>query len=168
MEQVILSVDHAIITQLDFDGLPCHPSEEYSFDDCVHEEVLEKSLDELECSTPFSPDLDHICKDIEKAENASEILKSTFRKDMSEVCQYPCTFLEILPISPKVFLTSLHSGPSLRLNFKKFVTVTKSSYSYTGLEFLGEFGGYVGLFLGFSILDLSHVIEVLLFKIYHN
>ena len=46
-----------------------------------------------------------------------------------------------------------------QMNFDKYIKVTKVKYSYTELELLAEFGGYVGLFLGISVFHLSEIIE---------
>ena len=48
---------------------------------------------------------------------------------------------------------------SSQLNFGKYIKKTKAKYSYTELELLAEFGGYVGLFLGISVFHLSEVID---------
>ena len=53
--------------------------------------------------------------------------------------------------------TAKHSY--LTIKFQRFVKLSKSRYSYTILELIAEFGGYVGLFLGLSINQLSKVFE---------
>ena len=45
------------------------------------------------------------------------------------------------------------------VRFNKFIRIIESSISYTELELFGEFGGYVGLFLGLSILDLRQIVS---------
>ena len=50
-----------------------------------------------------------------------------------------------------------HDNGSIWLEFDKYIKVTISNYSYTGLELLAELGGYVGLFLGLSVFDLRLV-----------
>ena len=157
-------INHEITTQLDFDGLPCNSSEEANFDECFHSKIFEESMEQVGCTTPFGLNLDHICNETEKAKKATEIFDNILAKDKSDVCNYPCSFLEITQASQKA--DSLWGGDdSLLLRFKKFVTVTKSFYSYTELELLAEFGGYVGLFLGFSVFDISNLFEKLLFKL---
>ena len=46
--------------------------------------------------------------------------------------------------------------------FEKFIRTTKARYAYQGLEFLAEFGGYVGLFLGISVFHLREVFQTLI------
>ena len=43
------------------------------------------------------------------------------------------------------------------MDFKQYIKVTKAYYSYTELELIAEFGGYVGLFLGISVLDINWI-----------
>ena len=43
----------------------------------------------------------------------------------------------------------------IEVNFNKYTQVISTSYTYTELELLAEFGGYVGLFLGYSVLNLT-------------
>ena len=50
----------------------------------------------------------------------------------------------------------------LRMTFNKYIRVTNAEYSYTELELLAEFGGYVGLFLGMSVFHLSVMFDKIL------
>ena len=43
----------------------------------------------------------------------------------------------------------------LSLAFHQYIKVTEAYYSYTELELIAEFGGYVGLFLGISVFDIN-------------
>ena len=50
----------------------------------------------------------------------------------------------------------------LVMTFNKYIRVTNAEYSYTELELLAEFGGYVGLFLGMSVFHLSVMFDKIL------
>ena len=50
----------------------------------------------------------------------------------------------------------------MRFDFNKFIKITKARNAYRELEFLAEFGGYVGLFLGISVFHLREVFETLI------
>ena len=50
----------------------------------------------------------------------------------------------------------------LAMTFNKYIRVTNAEYSYTELELLAEFGGYVGLFLGMSVFHLSVMFDKIL------
>ena len=43
------------------------------------------------------------------------------------------------------------------MSFHQYIKVTEAYYSYTELELIAEFGGYVGLFLGISVFDINQV-----------
>lgn len=46
------------------------------------------------------------------------------------------------------------------------VNVLKSDYTYGVLSLVAEIGGYVGLFLGFSVLQVSGLIKAVLEKLW--
>ena len=54
------------------------------------------------------------------------------------------------------------SEPMLRFEFNRFIKITRARYVYQELEFLAEFGGYVGLFLGLSVFHLREVLQKLI------
>ncbi len=45
------------------------------------------------------------------------------------------------------------------------MTVTKQEWSYQFMSYIAEVGGYVGLFLGYAVLDLTDVINNIISKI---
>ena len=51
----------------------------------------------------------------------------------------------------------------MRFDFNKFIKITKARYAYRELEFLAEFGGYVGLFLGISVFHLREAFQRLIY-----
>ena len=54
----------------------------------------------------------------------------------------------------------------LHFIFQKYIKVTTSYWSYSGLSLLAEVGGYVGLFLGVSVNQISDIFErILLYKL---
>ena len=72
-------------------------------------------------------------------------------------CPYPCK-------STKIYMGkgSDQGEPTLRFEFNRFIKITKARYVYRELEFLAEFGGYVGLFLGLSVFHLREVLQKLI------
>ena len=57
---------------------------------------------------------------------------------------------------------SNYGVPMMRFEFNKFIKTTKAWYAYQELEFIAEFGGYVGCFLGISVFHLKEVFETLI------
>ena len=118
-------------------------------------------MDKIGCTTPFVVNLDHICKDLNKSKKARELYHRLHQKTHKiKDCLYPCKFIKIAVIPYK----KRSDKNTTRLKFDKFIKVTKAAYSYTELELLAEFGGYVGLFLGFSVFQVSHVVDKILDK----
>ena len=52
--------------------------------------------------------------------------------------------------------------------FNLFTKKTTAHYTYTELELIAEFGGYVGLFLGYSVLSLTGFFDRFLDYAYYN
>ena len=119
-------------------------------------------MDEIGCTTPFGVNLDHICMDLNNSKKAKD-LYDLFHHKTHQIknCLYPCKFIKT-GVRPTL-KRSNHN--TTKLNFDKFIKVTKAVYSYTELELLAEFGGYVGLFLGISVFQASHVVEKILDKL---
>ena len=118
-------------------------------------------MDEIGCTTPFVVNLDHICKDLNNSKKARELYHRLHQKTHKiKDCLYPCKFIKIAVTPYK----TRSDKNTTRLKFDKFIKVTKAAYSYTELELLAEFGGYVGLFLGFSVFQVSHVVDKILDK----
>ena len=118
-------------------------------------------MDTIGCTTPFVVNLDHICKDLNNSKKARELYHRLHHKTHKiKDCLYPCKFIKIAVTPYK----TRSDKNTTRLKFDKFIKVTKAVYSYTELELLAEFGGYVGLFLGFSVFQVSHVVDKILDK----
>ena len=115
------------------------------------------------CTTPFGPNIDHICTNQTKGKEATKLFKS-LRSATYQIkeCPYPCKFVKsmVLPLRSRFENSTTKFRTTLR--FDKFIKVTEAKYSYTELELFGEFGGYVGLFLGVSVFHISQVIDTLL------
>ena len=119
-------------------------------------------MDKIGCTTPFVVNLDHICKDLNNSKKARELYHRLHQKTHTiKDCLYPCKFIKIAVIPYK----KRSDKNTTRLKFDKFIKVTKAAYSYTELELLAEFGGYVGLFLGFSVFQVSRVVDKILDKL---
>ena len=82
------------------------------------------------------------------------LYKKLFAKRFTiKECPYPCTFT-------KTFYrenNALYIG-DVSMTFSKLIKTTKARYSYRELELLAELGGYVGLFLGISVLSLKDLL----------
>ena len=87
----------------------------------------------------------------------SALTEKRRNKSLAE-CPYPCEFSNIL-LSNRDQNPVFTNFGYLTLQFAESVKVTTFSYAYGELELLAELGGYVGLFLGYSVFHLSSVID---------
>ena len=121
---------------------------------CIFQKVIEK----LGCTTPFyqprKNDHLNICTDLKVGKEAFELYKIYFAK-MTNIteCPYPCTYLKIKMVNSKTNPNKFTSA--FLFVFNLFTKKTTAHYTYTELELIAEFGGYVGLFLGYSVLSLT-------------
>ena len=99
-------------------------------------------------------DMKEICTDQNRSQKAMALYKNLFAKRFTiKECPYPCTFT-------KTFYrenNALYIG-DVSMTFSKLIKTTKARYSYRELELLAELGGYVGLFLGISVLSLKDLL----------
>ena len=122
-------------------------------------------MDTIGCTTPFVVNLDHICKDSNNSKKAREHYHRLHHKTHKiKDCLYPCKFIKIAVVPYK----KRSDKNTTRLKFDKFIKVTKAVYSYTELELLAEFEGYVGLFRGLSVFQVSQVVNKILDKLMNN
>ena len=78
-------------------------------------------------------------------------------------CRMPCTMFKMQQriLSP----SSIEEGAgTLYLKFPETTTISTDQYSYTWLNLVAEVGGYVGLFLGYSVYQMTDLIDLLLQK----
>ena len=74
-------------------------------------------------------------------------------------CQIPCTSMEINFHTSNIDSNKPKDEAIVKFYFKNFVKVNTSFWSYTMISLLGEVGGYVGLLLGVSLLDIATIIK---------
>ena len=112
------------------------------------------------CTTPFGIRLDNICTDPNVARKALNLYNDVIMHGTPvEGCLYPCTFLKTKFLSKTESGSTSSSKMKATILLDKFIKVTSSSISYTELELIAECGGYVGLFLGISVYNLSSLFE---------
>ena len=117
-------------------------------------------METIGCTSPFaSNNKSNICKapnESLKAKIMEEDLMTQQEIFNITTCPYPCKFINL-----KLVPTVDENDPAIEFNikFERFIRLTRSYYNYGELEMIAEFGGYVGLFLGFSFLHIGTAFE---------
>jgi hypothetical protein len=127
-------------------------------------------MKEIGCTTPFGYNKTHICVDVQKAQKAYKKLEETVLLGNPN-CLRPCVRLLIMPnnIATLENLPEDNNGLNVSrsvLNFDENVKVMVATELYSILSLIAEIGGYVGLFLGVSINQITQVIDGLSRRLY--
>ena len=152
-------------------GSNCSNELNYSHDDCIEEKLNKLMNQKFGCEFLTSKNPEKICNGRNGDVMAQMDFKDKFHQLMleakySEMCPKPCETSGILfgiPVEEKYKRKDLSY---VKLYFKQQIITRKSLPSYTMLSVIADVGGYLGLLLGFSLLDLSWVIKKIIFCIF--
>ena len=162
-----VNLDRNIYTMLDFDGAPCNQQRNYNSDECLLEKLTNESMEKIGCTTPFGISTDNVCKNESIGKEALEIFdeyKDDGRSNKSLSCLKPCSYMtfKLSNIDEKSMDGKTYG--KLKLIFNGLVHETVSYYSYDGLSFIAELGGYIGLFAGVSVYQTADLIDFIMRK----
>ena len=142
----------------------CSLDKNFHTDLHAHLEIGNATLARFGCTTPFGPNKQTICINKTIGQEAikfyREMWQSTHRTQS-------CTQFVLRPMFIRETFSTKKTYVSLKVNFVPYVKITDEQLSYTFLSLLAEIGGYVGLFLGVSVNQISNLAETALnrFKI---
>ena len=164
-----LEINTKTLTELDFgyeivklqstEHATCNDDDNYSKDDCVLQEMYDTSMDTIGCTTPLGHIHDHICTTPDEAQKASKIYVDILVRNNYN-CMDPCnTILTHYSIIRKE--STRKNLSELKINFPKKIKTVTSYQAYSFLSLIAEIGGYVGLFMGVSVLDIINVVNFL-------
>ena len=156
-KRIYVQLNHEIFNMLDVEGQQhCNTEPDFDLDLC-NEARLERKIG---CTTPFGPNKNRICRD---QENGSKAMKHY--TDNYYNCYGPCSFVLTKAIKTSEVTNEGKNYSSVTVYFDENIKVTDSHHLYSGLSLIAEIGGYVGLFLGVSVNQLSALMNILLDKI---
>ena len=176
-KQYTMNIDYDIYELLDYGGEPCNNDKSYQLDDCNSNGAWKKSMETIGCTSPYALNKTKICTDTFKALETADIYTEFMdhSSDLVDVknyegCYYPCSYFVVSGKNSR----TMKMGPTYKyaevyMKFEQLIKETKSYYAYSGLSLIAEIGGYVGLFLGVSINQLTilwDILDVLLEKFY--
>ena len=123
------------------------------------------------CTTPWGPNKDFICKNETLGIKAHHLYKEYFywqnATGFLNECPISCEIMKVRPGPAKESLQKFVNGKpssSLHMKLHEIITVTNDQYSYIWLNFIAEVGGYVGLFLGLSVYQITELIDKIIQK----
>ena len=121
--------------------------------------MLQESLEKIGCTTPFGNDLENICWNSTKGEQALKLFVDMNMNPRD--CLYPCKYLSDFGLTYSPFDMIQDRGRNV-FYLRTTVPTYESEYTYTVLDLFAALGGYIGFFLGFSIFQVKDVIIKLL------
>ena len=134
------------------------------------DEEMEKKISEhINCSLPWSS---YKVQDLEDCKTESDFhdylvaldhLQKEFKR-IGKKCSYKTWKLFPISEEPNDGNGTTSIGFQVIWSTEDSITVEKEVYVYTIAYFIGTFGGYLGLFLGGSILGCLDSIESFIFK----
>ena len=77
-------------------------------------------------------------------------------------CPKPCTIYKMQPRTNTLYLGYMTDIAGLDIRFQETTTISTDQYSYTWLNLVAEVGGYVGLFLGYSVYQMTDLLDIVL------
>ena len=82
-------------------------------------------------------------------------------------CKFPCEFLGSFNNQKEELLQDQYPDVQI-LSFRGSVEKHQSKYIYTEVDLFAALGGYLGSFLGISLLQFSDLFAILLRKVIHS
>ena len=156
-----MDIDYEVYNMLDFGGQPCNAEPEFDKDICTQDAFEKKALEKYGCTSPFGPNKDKICTDQNTGSKVMEFYRQIFR-NLSNNCLSPCSFVSTKGI--KIMEQKKNYG-YVWMVFKENIKVIEAHHLYSTLSLIAEIGGYVGLFLGVSVNQVSTLMNDLIDKI---
>ena len=151
------TLDYKVYHLLDYNNQPCQKDHEYQKDQCYDSSVFEESMKLVNCTVPNLENQSYICTDQESAEVARMIDQSYSNGLKESKCLNPCTYIKA---STTLMSESKVDRNAITIVFPESVEVLSAYYAYDQLSLIAEVGGYVGLFLGWSVYQLNFIFDI--------
>ena len=159
-EPMKYNMEYEVLQMLTLRNEPCILDKNYDRDLCTHHQLHQRSTEELGCTTPFAPNKSHICLSQNDSRAAMALYLSYFGTGgiKERPCQSPCLIFTFRNSMAKP-IKNMQEVAYLKVMFSEYIRKGTASYSYTTLSLIAEVGGYVGLFLGCAIIQVSQVFD---------
>ena len=156
-----------------YKGMSCDPNMNLNFDDTLYSQANAKLEDKFNCTVPFLPaimsnvtgKLTKICNDAEAGKEALQLYDYFKSGGLSLISDLPCATMDIFLGLPFISNTGSSDEAYLKIYLKTSVKVKSTVLDYDYLTLIAELGGYTGLLLGISLVDISIRINSFLVKL---
>ena len=154
-----IDYNYEILKAVSTEEEKCNSDSEYRQDDCKIQLAHEESLRILNCSFQINlcEDIGDLIKSLELYENITNSNNST--------CPKQCTdLIQDINLQPIIWHPDQNYS-KCSINFPKHVKVITIREDYGSLELFTEIGGYVGLFMGVSIVQTKSILKSIIGKL---
>ena len=150
----------------------CDHEMNVGFDECIINGLDKRAMDSIGCTFPTLTNQKELSCDAKFInESQANLLKEQkiFRAQTSiKDCPLPCSTMNVFLGFPKYNKVYSSEKARAKIYFKRRVTEKKNVVPYDWVSFLAEIGGYMGLLLGWSMLDLTLVFKTITNSFKHN
>jgi hypothetical protein len=161
-----IAINHEVVQLIggeDFSTCVANYGEYSDFDDCMYQTMQKLMLEQVGCTVPWIPDKSKICRDKQKRNAAFEIYQQN-RRNQKDICPRSCLFTNMYfgpPVIGKNNKEKLKFAWGI-FYFRRDIKTTNEYLLYSLLSMAAEIGGYVGLLLGASLVNIGHINNFLL------
>ena len=147
-------INFEVYHMLEYTNQICDDEPDYDKDKCIDDYVIQESMNKINCTWPFVKNKNHICTEDDSAKKAWKIGRKGLKNSK---CSSPCNYLKAMSIP--VRKDKLEKIQIIQFLFPESIRVQRAYYAYSGVSLIAEIGGYVGLFLGWSVYQITDVVE---------
>ena len=99
----------------------------------------------------------------ENSSNVNDMHKKWYSSKIqaNSGCNKPCSYVTLRANTVWERENRYKTISKLLIYFKENVKITKAYHVYSGLSLIAEIGGYVGLFLGVSINQITNLFDII-------
>ena len=151
----------------------CNPDKNKNYDYSFYDIVANQNEDKFNCTVPFHPltlskktgNIAEICPDMIRGKAAYRNYKSFVQTGPSSSSMRPCAGMDVF-----LGLPDIDTGPEdeayIRLYLKTDIKIKSIILYYDSNTLFAEIGGYLGMLLGFSLLDFTSIVNGAMFKMF--